>query len=380
MKLPFLALGFVAGNAILSTALPLLSTRDVQNSTSTTTSNKEVVIHSGDDFCLFLPPQPGLEVASHENDGAPFCSISNDVPGASQFPQGGRAFEAHYLFHTDFITTAHYERSEAYEQVTGFFDRTKYNLQESDGGGQYDSHASHKPTGATCAGYPYFVSMIEPSENRFCIRCCQNTEDCPTGRSEYGCLRIIPGDYSQGSNTDTTQQQPTPEQSQMLQQSGSSAAPAASATTPQPPNSDNTTSQQNDGSYILPHEDVAPQSLEQQPLSGWEVPNVERAFDAFPSVVKTLQTELDNGTPIDQIQNHWTNFLNKLAVKFPDSEEYITKMQDITADFDKKEDWEELTRILGNDTSSLDQQGQQQQSESSSAPALPTAHQDQASW
>lgn len=74
-----------------------------------------------------------------------------------------------------FITVAHYAKKEnSYEQVTGFFNRDAYHLLATDGGGQYDNHASGKPTGATCQGYNYFVSMIEPDIERFCIRCCQS--------------------------------------------------------------------------------------------------------------------------------------------------------------------------------------------------------------
>ncbi|OAD66547.1 hypothetical protein PHYBLDRAFT_22465, partial [Phycomyces blakesleeanus NRRL 1555(-)] len=94
-----------------------------------------------------------------------------------------------------FITTAHYTSNDTYVQVTGFFDRTKYDLLETDGGGQYDAHGNHKPVGAMCKGYPHFVNLVEPSDNRFCIRCCENEDDCNTGRSEYGCLRVVPGDY-----------------------------------------------------------------------------------------------------------------------------------------------------------------------------------------
>lgn len=74
----------------------------------------------------------------------------------------------------DFITTAHYLKTSTYVQITGFFDRTKYDLQETDGGGQYDNHAKGKPVGAQCKGYNYFVNMIEPDLQRFCIRCCQD--------------------------------------------------------------------------------------------------------------------------------------------------------------------------------------------------------------
>ncbi|KAI9029632.1 hypothetical protein CLU79DRAFT_810255 [Phycomyces nitens] len=142
-----------------------------------------VAIKNGSNFCLFLPPRPGLEIAPYEDNALPFCTAPNLVENYKPLPQG-------------FITTAHYLKTSAYEQVTGYMDISKYSLKPHDGGGQYDSHAGRKPIGAFCKGYDFFVSMIEPDLGRFCIRCCQDTLDCPTGRSEYGCLRIISGDYS----------------------------------------------------------------------------------------------------------------------------------------------------------------------------------------
>jgi hypothetical protein len=73
-----------------------------------------------------------------------------------------------------FITTAHYLKTSSYVQITGFFDRSKYNLGSNDGGGQYDNHAHGKPVGAQCKGYNYFVNLVEPDIDRFCIRCCQD--------------------------------------------------------------------------------------------------------------------------------------------------------------------------------------------------------------
>lgn len=78
------------------------------------------------------------------------------------------------LFILGFITVAHYSKTDSYTQVTGYIDASKYSLAPTDGGGQYDTHGSGKPIGASCKGYPYFVSLIEPDVNRFCIRCCQN--------------------------------------------------------------------------------------------------------------------------------------------------------------------------------------------------------------
>ena len=45
-------------------------------------------IASQNDFCLFLPPQPGLEVAINEDNGIPFCFKEDRVKNATQFPEG----------------------------------------------------------------------------------------------------------------------------------------------------------------------------------------------------------------------------------------------------------------------------------------------------
>jgi hypothetical protein len=84
---------------------------------------KEVAIKSTSDFCLFLPPKPGDDVATTEDFGVLYCAKGTaGAPGAKTFPSG-------------FITTAHFAKSSDYIQVTGYLDRTKYSLKASDEGG-----------------------------------------------------------------------------------------------------------------------------------------------------------------------------------------------------------------------------------------------------
>ncbi|KAI8063210.1 hypothetical protein BC940DRAFT_307823 [Gongronella butleri] len=131
-------------------------------------------------FCSFMPPKPGDDVGGTEEHGIPQCSAANLSSSGKVFPTG-------------FIVSAHFVQKSTYVQVTGKMDRSKYKLKSSDGGGQYD----HKDiSGVTCNGYKYFVNMLEPDVNRYCIRCCKNSADCNTGLSTYGCPRIVPGDYS----------------------------------------------------------------------------------------------------------------------------------------------------------------------------------------
>ncbi|CEP18252.1 hypothetical protein [Parasitella parasitica] len=246
------------------------------------------------DFCLFLPPQPGLVVHENENNGIPFCTKANTVPNATQFPEG-------------FITTAHYLRNSTFVQITGFFDRTKYDLGETDGGGQYDNHIKGKPIGAQCQDYKYFVSMIEPDINRFCIRCCQNEADCNTGRSAYGCLRIIDGDYDNDNN--------------YIKNS----------------TSNETTSHLNsDMNSVL---------FDLEALPGTNV-DTESTVDSKPSVtaneailaqVEKLSNE--NYDTVDQVKNQWTSFTTTLVTEYPAVSEQITQLNSVASDLSTLEHW-----------------------------------------
>ncbi|KAG2200463.1 uncharacterized protein EV154DRAFT_545841 [Mucor mucedo] len=137
-----------------------------------------IQVKSETDFCSFMPPKAGDDVGATENDGIPFCT--NSSLGGQVFPTG-------------YIKSAHYLSTSDYVQVTGTIDRDAYSLKESDGGGQYDNKDIDN---VTCNGYKYFVNLIEPDANIFCIRCCENQADCKLGISTFGCARIVPGNYN----------------------------------------------------------------------------------------------------------------------------------------------------------------------------------------
>lgn len=137
-------------------------------------------LKSDSSFCSFLPPHPGDDVGGTEEHGIPFCTSSSLSSSGRVFPSG-------------FIKSAHYVSNSKYVQVTGRMDRSKYNLSPEDGGGQYDDRDIDN---VLCNGYKYFVNMLEPDVNQYCIRCCKNRSDCNLGLSTYGCERVVPGDYS----------------------------------------------------------------------------------------------------------------------------------------------------------------------------------------
>ncbi|KAG0036660.1 hypothetical protein BGZ82_003899 [Podila clonocystis] len=121
-------------------------------------------------FCLLLPRRLGGNIAKNEN----------------------RAITS---LHPDFIVTSHYKTgpNDRYVQITGRFDRDKFELDRHDKGGQNDPKT---PNGAKCEGYPYFVQLIEPDVQHYCLRCCKHKSDCPTNKSTKGCRKVIHGDYS----------------------------------------------------------------------------------------------------------------------------------------------------------------------------------------
>ncbi|KAF9134071.1 hypothetical protein BGW39_008144 [Mortierella sp. 14UC] len=137
-----------------------------------------------DDFCIFLPPTYGGDIAANEDRAIAFCTKANmpNAPGAKVLPKG-------------FIKSAHFIRNTAagWVQITGRINRSKYGLSPKDGGGQYDMRA---PVGASFSGYNAFVQLTEPDSEIYCIRACMTKADCPVNKSTHGCVGVLGGDYS----------------------------------------------------------------------------------------------------------------------------------------------------------------------------------------
>ncbi|KAG1178512.1 hypothetical protein G6F70_000984 [Rhizopus microsporus] len=130
-------------------------------------------IVDANNFCVFLPPEDSVDrnIADTEWEGQAFC-----LGNAPKATNAGKLKDG-------FILSAHYVATDKYVQVTGQMDPTKARLNTSDEGGQFDIKA---PKGSSCAGWKYYVNLIEPNDDRTCNR----------GISEKGCAHIIPGDYS----------------------------------------------------------------------------------------------------------------------------------------------------------------------------------------
>lgn len=110
-------------------------------------------------FCVFLPPNDSKDriIADTEWNAQAFC-IGNT-------PKAKNAGK----LDSDFIQSAHYLKTDKYVQVTGQINPAKAKLIASDEGGQMDVRA---PMGSSCAGWKYYVNLIEPAGNTYCMRCC----------------------------------------------------------------------------------------------------------------------------------------------------------------------------------------------------------------
>ncbi|KAG0091108.1 hypothetical protein BGZ93_007136 [Podila epicladia] len=145
-------------------------------------SGKTIVLNSVEEYCLFLPRRPGQTIGESEDSAVAFCNKPiSTAPNARTLP-------------TAFIRNLNFYKNadKGYVQITGLFNRRSVSLSRHDGGGQYDIKA---PRGAKCYGYPYFVELVEPDVERYCLRCCKNKKDCPVHKSTQGCVKVLGGIY-----------------------------------------------------------------------------------------------------------------------------------------------------------------------------------------
>ncbi|KAF8967573.1 hypothetical protein BGZ46_000138 [Entomortierella lignicola] len=135
------------------------------------------------EYCIFLPPSQGGNIADNEDRAVAFCNVQiPDAPNAGILPDG-LIQSIHFVENTD----------EEWVQITGRLNPSAYGLSSSDEGGQYDMRA---PVGASFTGYNAFVQITEPDSEIYCLRVCKNKSNCPVNKSQYGCEAVIGGDYS----------------------------------------------------------------------------------------------------------------------------------------------------------------------------------------
>ncbi|CCO32954.1 hypothetical protein RSOLAG1IB_05776 [Rhizoctonia solani AG-1 IB] len=151
-----------------------------------------VQIDSASKYCMIMPRQPHTNIGDSESEGKmqSYCSAS----AQSDKSQG--------LLPDDFWKKVTYTTGTgkgAWVQLTGCIKKGFSQLNDNDGGGQYDSSGgaggAGNPRGSKCKGYNHYVEIVEPDVGRACIRCCQQYDDCPLDKDTSGCPAVIPGAY-----------------------------------------------------------------------------------------------------------------------------------------------------------------------------------------
>ncbi|KAH7908896.1 hypothetical protein BJ138DRAFT_1136880 [Hygrophoropsis aurantiaca] len=164
-----------------------LNARPTPEPTGEPSGATTVHINNNADFALLLPATSGELISEAENDGQSYCT-----PGAtgctSYMPDG-------------LITAAAVSKAPdgSWIQITGCMDSSKFHFATNDDGGQFDVRF---PNGAQCSFGGYgasFIEQVEPSANRFCLRCCSSADDqtnCNSHQDTAGCPQAIPGTYT----------------------------------------------------------------------------------------------------------------------------------------------------------------------------------------
>ncbi|KAF5359152.1 hypothetical protein D9756_002980 [Leucocoprinus leucothites] len=138
-----------------------------------------VKVFSADHYC-----DPHVNIGDSEHPGGmqSFCS----APARDNDSQG--------VLPEDFWSESEYKWARGpqggkYVQLTGCIrPETIDRLNRNDGGGQYDSSGGEggrgNPRDSVCAGFNHYIEIIEPSQKRACIRCCEDFDDCPVHKGE----------------------------------------------------------------------------------------------------------------------------------------------------------------------------------------------------
>ncbi|KAJ3503041.1 hypothetical protein NLJ89_g8612 [Agrocybe chaxingu] len=160
----------------------IITTPALQRFERRASPDNTVVVNSADDYCLIVPKDPNTNIGDSEHPGGmtSYCS-----PSAHSSPDQG-VLASDFWKNVQFTSGIGVGR---YAQLTGCIDPSKLDrLNPDDSGGQYDSSGgasgAGNPVGSACAGYNHYVELIEPEEQRACIRCCDDPADCPTHRAE----------------------------------------------------------------------------------------------------------------------------------------------------------------------------------------------------
>ncbi|CAE6395231.1 unnamed protein product [Rhizoctonia solani] len=176
--------------SLAALAIGVLSAPSSTHLETRAAADNTVYVTDANKYCMIMPRDPRTNIGDSEHPGGmkAYCSASGRYDNSQgKLPDN---FWSNIAFKTGTSS-----RGARYAQLTGCIrPETLSRLNPNDGGGQYDSSGGDdgngNPQGSVCLGYKHYVELVEPSENRACIKCCDNYDDYTSG-----CPAVIPGNY-----------------------------------------------------------------------------------------------------------------------------------------------------------------------------------------
>ncbi|KAF8622005.1 hypothetical protein AX15_007359 [Amanita polypyramis BW_CC] len=147
-----------------------------------------VYVSNANKFCMIMPRQSHTDIGDSEQPGGTktYCS-----PAGRYSSQQGQ-LPADFWSNVEF-KSGRSSSGGRYAQLTGCIRPEKLDrLNVNDAGGQYDSSGGvggrGNPRDSVCLGYKHYVELVEPAGRRACIKCCDNSNDCPLNKGTYARL------------------------------------------------------------------------------------------------------------------------------------------------------------------------------------------------
>lgn len=158
-------------------------------------ADNTVYVTDASKYCMIMPRHAHTDIGDSEHPGGmkTYCSASGHYdPSQRTLPSD---FWSNIAF-----KSGKGKNGKRLAQLTGCIrPSTLDRLNKNDSGGQYDSSGGSggqgNPQGSVCLGYKHYVELVEPANNRACIRCCDDPADCPVNKDTSGCPAVIPGNY-----------------------------------------------------------------------------------------------------------------------------------------------------------------------------------------
>lgn len=178
-------------STLLFAAVALFSTKII----AAVAPDNIVAINSAESYCVIMPRDAHTNIGDSETAGGmqTYCTAS-----ARTSDQQG-LLPSNFFSNVDFQSGTS-SSGDRFIQLTGCIrPETVDRLNPSDFGGQYDSSGGDggggNPAGSKCDGYNHYVELTEPVAKRFCIKCCDNFNDCPLDKDTMTCLAVVKGNY-----------------------------------------------------------------------------------------------------------------------------------------------------------------------------------------